>query len=192
MREQPDDLFSGLFGRIVAAGAMTGFVLGVLCRGLIVGFAFLADRQGWNRFLCNAFTGGVAGGLMTGLIMGPLLGWSFGRLEDYSLIATNELLVGALVGAAALTALLRLYDRGYLTRWIMRDFLVLVLVGVIVAGLALILDRALDLYPFIEPYFANTDDDAALAIGGLVFGLVGGSVIGIIVGAEVMLQHARD
>lgn len=74
----------------------------------------------------------------------------------------------------------------------MRDFLVLVLVGVIVAGLALILDRALDLYPFIEPYFANTDDDAALAIGGLVFGLVGGSVIGIIVGAEVMLQHARD
>ncbi len=187
--EQPDDLFSGLFARIVAAAAFTGFVLGLLCRIFIVWFAFLSERHGRSRFWFNEFTGGMGGGLVTGALMGLLLGWSFGQLPGYGLISTNALFFGALVGSAALTVTLRLYDVGYLASWIVRDFFVLVMVGVLIAGLGLLFDQAFGIYELIELRFYDGDDSTDLMLGGLVFGLLAGGVIGIVIGIDVILQR---
>lgn len=180
-------LFPGPIPDIIVASAVTGTALGVLTELFSTWFVHLSKRDGQSALLFNEFTGGLLGGLLTGGLIGCLLGWYFGPRDD-PLIQAGTLLVGAVPGTIVIVLIMIVYEAGGLSRALVRNVLVAMVTGAIVAVTGLAAAEISGLTNRIEDYFLHGEGSDYI-LGGALLGLLAGVVLGTVLGMNLILRR---
>jgi hypothetical protein len=185
--EPPGASLLVIIPHIILASAVTGVVLGVLAQLFSSWFAHLSSESGQSALVFNEFTGGLLGGLLTGGLMGAALGWYFGPRPE-PLLAPIMLLAGAVPGTIVILSIMMAYDARKLSRAFARNVLVALVTGAVVAFAGLAAAEVSGLPGVIQNYFFYGDRGDHV-LGGAIFGLFAGAVLGAVLGVNLLLRR---
>lgn len=187
--------FGTLLVEITIATVLAGCVLGVLSLffsrvSIYMGGFKLSNAPSGQRIMI----GSAFGGIVTGILAAPVLMVHFGAMHNRPQMLPDYLLPGSIIGAAIFIFSIVNFDFERLStrRAVTSAFSAFVAssAGVLITGLVFGPLYALGIVDTVRLWLKqNETDNLVMAVGGAIYGIPVGFVLGVIIGLAIVLTQ---